>query len=65
MPFPDQGTPPLTVTYLTASHQACAHQLSEWMQACGFDEVRTDSVGNVVGLYHSHSHNHAPQGPAY
>lgn len=62
-PSPDQGTPPLTVTYLTASHQACAHQLSEWMQACGFDEVRTDSVGNVVGLYHSHSHNHAPQGP--
>ncbi len=42
----------LTVTYLTDAHRACAHQLSQWMRnECGFDEVHTDAVGNVVGLY--------------
>ncbi|WP_290871524.1 2-oxo-4-hydroxy-4-carboxy-5-ureidoimidazoline decarboxylase [Aquabacterium sp.] len=44
--------PPLTVTYLTPAHQACAAQLRAWMQACGFDEVGLDAVGNVVGIYH-------------
>jgi N-carbamoyl-L-amino-acid hydrolase len=29
------------------------------MQACGFDEVHTDAVGNVVGVYHGAS----PQAP--
>ncbi len=42
----------LTVTYLTEAHQACAAQLQDWMQACGFDEVTLDAVGNVVGVYH-------------
>ncbi len=42
----------LTVTYLTAAHQACAAQLQAWMHECGFDEVGIDAVGNVVGLYH-------------
>ncbi|HJV59656.1 MAG TPA: 2-oxo-4-hydroxy-4-carboxy-5-ureidoimidazoline decarboxylase [Albitalea sp.] len=42
----------LTVTYLTAAHRACAAQLLQWMQECGFDEVRIDAVGNVVGIYH-------------
>jgi len=42
----------LTVTYLTAAHQAVAQQLSTWMHDCGFDEVQTDAVGNVVGVYH-------------
>ncbi len=43
----------LTVTYLTAAHQACAAQLQAWMrQDCGFDEVSLDAVGNVVGRYH-------------
>ncbi|MEK8033617.1 2-oxo-4-hydroxy-4-carboxy-5-ureidoimidazoline decarboxylase [Ideonella sp. DXS29W] len=42
----------LTVTYLTAAHRACQRQLQQWMQECGFDEVRIDAVGNVVGLYH-------------
>ncbi|MFM2208813.1 MAG: hypothetical protein RIQ96_456 [Pseudomonadota bacterium] len=42
----------LTVTYLTAAHQACQAQLSQWMRECGFDEVFTDAVGNVVGRYH-------------
>ena len=41
----------LTVTYLTAAHQACQQQLLLWMHECGFDEVRIDAVGNVVGLY--------------
>ena len=42
----------LTVTYLTAAHRACSAQLTTWMRDCGFDEVDTDAVGNVVGLYH-------------
>jgi N-carbamoyl-L-amino-acid hydrolase len=41
----------LTVTYLTAAHQACAAQLQAWMRDCGFDEVNRDAVGNVVGVY--------------
>ena len=47
--FKEQGQ--LTVTYLTAAHQACAQQLASWMQSCGFDEVSIDAVGNVVGRY--------------
>lgn len=43
---------PLTVTYLTPAHQACASQLQTWMQECGFDDIRLDAVGNVVGVYH-------------
>jgi len=42
----------LTVTYLTAAHQACATQLQAWMHETGFDEVGRDAVGNVVGVYH-------------
>jgi len=42
----------LTVTYLTAAHQACATQLQAWMREQGFDEVHLDAVGNVVGVYH-------------
>ncbi len=42
----------LTVTYLTAAHQACAQQLHGWMQDAGFDDVVIDAVGNVVGVYH-------------
>ncbi len=42
----------LTVTYLTAAHRACAALLVGWMRdECGFDDVRIDAVGNVVGLY--------------
>jgi len=43
---------PLTVTYLTPAHQACAAQLRQWMQDAGFDTVHIDAVGNVVGRYH-------------
>ncbi len=41
----------LTVTYLTEAHQRCAQTLKLGMQACGFDEVHIDDVGNVVGRY--------------
>ncbi len=42
----------LTVTYLTAAHQAVALQLQQWMlRDCGFDETGIDAVGNVVGVY--------------
>jgi N-carbamoyl-L-amino-acid hydrolase len=44
--------PPLTVTYLTPAHQACAALLQRWMREAGFDEVCLDAVGNVVGRYH-------------
>jgi N-carbamoyl-L-amino-acid hydrolase len=42
---------PLTVTYLTEAHRACAADLAGWMREDGFDEVGIDAVGNVVGLY--------------
>lgn len=48
--YAEQGQ--LTVTYLTAAHQACQAQLQRWMSDCGFDEVSIDAVGNVVGVYH-------------
>ena len=41
----------LTVTYLTDAHRACADLISRSMRDCGFDEVKTDAVGNVVGVY--------------
>jgi N-carbamoyl-L-amino-acid hydrolase len=47
--FKEQGQ--LTVTYLTAAHQAVAQQLRGWMHDAGFDEVGIDAVGNVVGTY--------------
>ena len=42
----------LTVTYLTQAHCACARTIERWMTDAGFDEVATDPVGNVVGVYH-------------
>jgi N-carbamoyl-L-amino-acid hydrolase len=48
--YAEQGQ--LTVTYLTAAHQAVARQLMAWMQDAGFDHAQIDAVGNVVGLYH-------------
>ena len=45
----------LTVTYLTDAHRAAAAQLQGWMRECGFDEVRLDAVGNVVGIYHGNT----------
>ncbi|OYU44766.1 MAG: OHCU decarboxylase [Burkholderiales bacterium PBB4] len=51
--FAAQGQ--LTVTYLTDAHRACASLLLQQMQACGFDTVAIDAVGNVVGRYESDS----------
>jgi N-carbamoyl-L-amino-acid hydrolase len=48
--FAEQGQ--LTVTYLSEAHRACQAQLLHWMADCGFDEMRVDAVGNVVGVYH-------------
>jgi beta-ureidopropionase / N-carbamoyl-L-amino-acid hydrolase len=56
--YKEQGQ--LTVTYLTEAHQACAKQLVTWMQACGFDEVGVDAVGNVVGRYLEAGHDTCP-----
>ncbi|MBU3647787.1 MAG: 2-oxo-4-hydroxy-4-carboxy-5-ureidoimidazoline decarboxylase [Limnohabitans sp.] len=41
----------LTVTYLTDAHLKCARTIELGMQACGFDDVHIDAVGNVVGVY--------------
>ncbi len=43
----------LTVTYLTDAHRACAAFIASKMRECGFDEVKIDAVGNVVGVYHA------------
>ena len=48
--FAEKGQ--LTVTYLTDAHRACAQRITQNMRDCGFDEVYTDAVGNVVGRYH-------------
>lgn len=56
--YAEQGQ--LTVTYLTDAHRACAADLVRWMRDCGFDEARTDAVGNVVGVYHG-QHADAPR----
>jgi beta-ureidopropionase / N-carbamoyl-L-amino-acid hydrolase len=47
--YAEQGQ--LTVTYLTDAHRACAKDISQLMNDCGFDEVNIDAVGNVVGRY--------------
>ncbi|OZI44797.1 allantoate amidohydrolase [Bordetella genomosp. 5] len=41
----------LTCTYLTEAHRATADQLARWMREAGFDTVRVDAVGNVIGRY--------------
>ena len=41
----------LTCTYLTPAHIQTAAELRVLMHEAGFDEVSTDAVGNVVGIY--------------
>ena len=53
--YKEQGQ--LTVTYLTDAHRACAAFLENKMQACGFDDVCIDAVGNVVGIYKAQAPN--------
>jgi hydantoinase/carbamoylase family amidase len=43
----------LSVTYLTPAHRAAAQQLVKWMHEAGFDTVREDAIGNVIGRYRS------------
>jgi beta-ureidopropionase / N-carbamoyl-L-amino-acid hydrolase len=50
---PNAARDELTVTYLTDAHRKCARTIELGMQACGFDEVKIDAVGNVVGIYKS------------
>jgi N-carbamoyl-L-amino-acid hydrolase len=47
----------LTVTYLTEAHRACARMIERWMSDAGFDEVASDAVGNVVGVYRGDAPN--------
>jgi N-carbamoyl-L-amino-acid hydrolase len=42
----------LTVTYLTDAHRQAAARIAQTMRDCGFDQVETDSVANVVGIYY-------------
>ncbi|ANN69296.1 allantoate amidohydrolase [Bordetella bronchialis] len=41
----------LTCAYMTPAHRAVAALLETWMREAGFDEVRHDAVGNVIGRY--------------
>ncbi|WP_231755224.1 hydantoinase/carbamoylase family amidase [Bordetella sp. N] len=41
----------LTCAYMTPAHRAVAAQLDAWMRESGFDEVRHDAIGNVIGVY--------------
>lgn len=41
----------LTCAYMTPAHRAVAGLLETWMREAGFDEVRHDAVGNVIGRY--------------
>jgi len=47
--YREQGQ--LTVTYLTDAHRQVAARITQHMRESGFDEVSTDAVGNVVGVY--------------
>jgi N-carbamoyl-L-amino-acid hydrolase len=41
----------LTCAYLTPAHRAVAAMIEGWMREAGFDTVRQDDAGNVVGRY--------------
>lgn len=58
--YQEQGQ--LTVTYLTEAHRACAAQIKMRMLDCGFDQVHSDAVGNVVACYYSDSYSRAIDG---
>ncbi len=51
----------LTCTYLSDAHRATAARLADEMRACGFDEVRQDDIGNVIGRYGAQSDVPAPR----
>lgn len=41
----------LTCTYLTPTHIQTAQEIKALMQEAGFDDISTDAVGNIVGIY--------------
>jgi N-carbamoyl-L-amino-acid hydrolase len=41
----------LTCAYMTPAHRAVAGMLETWMHEAGFDTVRHDHAGNVIGRY--------------
>jgi N-carbamoyl-L-amino-acid hydrolase len=41
----------LTCAYMTPAHRQAAGLLETWMREAGFDDVRHDAVGNVIGVY--------------
>ncbi|WP_028312647.1 2-oxo-4-hydroxy-4-carboxy-5-ureidoimidazoline decarboxylase [Derxia gummosa] len=41
----------LTVMWLTEAHRAAGRLVAQWMRDFGFDEVREDAVGNIIGRY--------------
>ncbi|WP_085316432.1 2-oxo-4-hydroxy-4-carboxy-5-ureidoimidazoline decarboxylase [Derxia lacustris] len=41
----------LTLMWLTDAHRAAGRQIAAWMRDFGFDAVREDAVGNIVGRY--------------
>ena len=50
----------LTVTFLSAAHQAVSAQLKQMFLDAGFDEVGIDAIGNVVGRYHGAKEAQSP-----
>ncbi|WP_019939354.1 hydantoinase/carbamoylase family amidase [Bordetella sp. FB-8] len=50
----------LTCAYMTAAHRKVAAQLALWMRQAGFDAVRVDEAGNVVGRYRACPRVQAP-----
>jgi N-carbamoyl-L-amino-acid hydrolase len=51
----------LTCAYLTPAHRAVAAMLEAWMREAGFDSVRHDDAGNVIGLYRAAPETAAPR----
>jgi len=49
----------LTCAYMTPAHRAVAAMLETWMREAGFDDVRHDAVGNVIGRYRAAPGNDA------
>lgn len=54
-------TDALTCAYMTAAHQHTAARLMQWMHEAGFDQVRQDAAGNVIGRYRAASQAPTPR----
>lgn len=51
----------LTCAYMTPAHRQVAEQLAQWMREAGFDTVRVDAAGNVIGRYRARAGTAAPR----